>query len=129
MKPLVELSIEHHELLLKYANESSPLYFRLKNAVKTEANTIAVLCDLEEAEMLRSVAQHFCPNALPQIEKAIRLAGPGYDGPPTAATREEIEQKMDDLAQKYIETHDHRIIKELYSLSLVLEKMKTVEKP
>jgi hypothetical protein len=69
VKPLVELSIEHHELLLKYANESSPLYFRLKNAVKTEANTIAVLCDLEEAEMLRSVAQHFCPNALPQIEK------------------------------------------------------------
>jgi hypothetical protein len=36
---------------------------------------------------------------------------------------------MDDLAQKYIETHDHRIIKELYSLSLVIEKMKTVEKP
>ena len=74
MKPLIELSIEHYEALLKYASETSPLYLRLKNAVKTEANTIAILCDVDEAEMLREVAKHFCPNAVPQIEKAIRLA-------------------------------------------------------
>ena len=29
-------------------------------------------------------------------------------------TREEIEQKMDELARKYVETHDPEIIKELY---------------
>ena len=74
MKTLVEISIEHYERLLKYASETSPVYSRLKNAVKTDANTIAILCDLEEAEMLREVAKHFCPDAVPQIEKAIRLA-------------------------------------------------------
>ena len=73
MKPLIELSIDHYESLLKRATENSPLYFRLKNAVKTETNTIAVLCDLDEAEMLLQVAKHFCPDAVPQIEKAIRL--------------------------------------------------------
>jgi hypothetical protein len=74
MKPLVELPIEHYESLLKRASENSPLYFRLKNAIKTEAGTIAVLCDLDEAEMLLQVAKHFCPDAVPQIERAIRLA-------------------------------------------------------
>jgi hypothetical protein len=73
MKLLIELSIDHYESLLKRATEDSPLYFRLKNAVKTEANTIAVLCDPDEAKMLLQVAKHFCPDAVPQIEKAIRL--------------------------------------------------------
>jgi hypothetical protein len=73
MKPLIELSIDHYESLLKRATQDSPLYFRLKNAVKTEANTIAVLCDIDEADMLLQVAKHFCPDAVPQIEKAIRL--------------------------------------------------------
>ena len=74
MKPLVEISIAHYESLLKYAGETSPLYLRLKNAVQTEANTIGILCDLDQAQMLRGVAKHFCPAALPQIEKSIRLA-------------------------------------------------------
>jgi hypothetical protein len=73
MKPLIELPIDHYESLLKRATQDSPLYFRLKNAVKTEANTITVLCDIDEAEMLLQVAKHFCPDAVPQIEKAIRL--------------------------------------------------------
>ena len=77
MKPLVEISIEHYESLLKYASDTSPLYLRLlrlKNAVKTESNTIAMLCDLDGAEMLCKVAKHFCPDAVPQIEEAIRGA-------------------------------------------------------
>jgi hypothetical protein len=73
VKPLIELSIEQYEALLKRATENSPLYFRLKNAVKTQ-NTIGVLCDRDEAEMLLQVAKHFCPDAVPEIEKAIRLA-------------------------------------------------------
>jgi hypothetical protein len=74
VKPLIEIFIEHYEALLKYASDSLPLYVRLKNAVKTDANTIAMLCDLDGAEKLCKVAKHFCPDAVPQIEKAIRAA-------------------------------------------------------
>jgi hypothetical protein len=74
VKPLIEISIEQYNTLLKYASDTSPLYLRLKNAVKTESNTIAMLCDLDGAEKLRKVARHFCPDALPEIEKAIRAA-------------------------------------------------------
>ena len=73
MKPLIELSTEQYEALLKRATEDSPLYSRLKNAVKTKAGTIAVLCDVDEAEMLLQVAKHFCPDAVPEIEKEIKL--------------------------------------------------------
>jgi hypothetical protein len=68
----LSLSIEHYESLLKRASEDSPLYFRLKNALKI-ANTIVVRCDPEQADMLLQVAKHFCPAAVPHIERAIRL--------------------------------------------------------
>jgi hypothetical protein len=74
VKSLVEISIEHYNALLKCASDTSPLYVRLKNSVKTDANTIAILCDPHGAERLRAVARHFCPDAVPQIEKAIRAA-------------------------------------------------------
>ena len=74
MKPLIEFSIEHYESLLKRATQNSPLYFRLKKAVKPQPNTVIVLCDLDEAKMLLMVAKHFCPDAVPEIEKEIRLA-------------------------------------------------------
>jgi hypothetical protein len=74
VKPLIEISIDHYNALLEYASDTSPLYVRLKNAVKTDANSIAMLCDLDGAEKLRKVARHFCPDAVPQIEKAIRAA-------------------------------------------------------
>jgi hypothetical protein len=47
MKPLIEFSIEHWEALLKRA---------------------------DEAKMLLQVAKHYCPDAVPEIEKEIRLA-------------------------------------------------------
>ena len=87
LKPLVEISIAHYESLLKYAGETSPLYLRLKNAVKTEANTIVILCDLDQAQMLRGVAKHFCPDALPQIEKSITLAALPNSLPPVLRNR------------------------------------------
>ena len=74
MKPLIEFSIEHYESLLKRATQNSPLYLRLKKAVKPQPNTVIVLCDLDEAKMLLMVAKHFCPDAVPEIEKEIRLA-------------------------------------------------------
>ena len=74
MKPLIEISVEQYESLLRYASESSPLYTTLKNSIKTESNTITVLCDEDGAEMHRKVAKHFCPGAVPQVERAIRMA-------------------------------------------------------
>jgi hypothetical protein len=43
-------------------------------------------------------------------------------------TREEIGQKMDELAHKYVETHDREIIKELLRLGRELEKLEKLEK-
>jgi hypothetical protein len=43
-------------------------------------------------------------------------------------TREQIEQKMDELAREYVETHDKKIPQELYRLARELEKVEKVEK-
>ncbi len=43
-------------------------------------------------------------------------------------TREEIERKMDELARKYVETHDKEIIEELYRLGRELEKLEETGK-
>jgi hypothetical protein len=72
MKPMIALSIEHYESLLKGATEASPLYFRLKNAVKM-VNTIIIRCEPDQAEMLHQLATDFCPDAVPQIQRAIKL--------------------------------------------------------
>jgi hypothetical protein len=76
IKILIEMAADHHHALLKRASESSPVYFRLKNAVKTESNTILIPCDRGEAEMLLDVAKHFCPDAVSPIEAAIKAARP-----------------------------------------------------
>ena len=72
MKPVIAISIEHYESLLKQATEDSPLYFKLKNAVKL-ATTVVVRCDPEHAEMLLQLATDFCPDAVPQIQRAIKF--------------------------------------------------------
>jgi hypothetical protein len=38
-------------------------------------------------------------------------------------TREEIEKRMDELAREYVETHDPKIIEELYELAQELGRM------
>jgi FKBP-type peptidyl-prolyl cis-trans isomerase (trigger factor) len=38
-------------------------------------------------------------------------------------TREEIEKRIDELAHKYVETHDKKIIEELYKLACELRKL------
>jgi hypothetical protein len=43
-------------------------------------------------------------------------------------TREEIEKRMDELARKYVETHDKEIIDQLYELGRALEKIEKLEK-
>jgi|RhiMetdeSRZDD1v2_1073273.scaffolds.fasta_scaffold141581_3 hypothetical protein len=39
-------------------------------------------------------------------------------------TTEEIDKRMDELGRRLAETHDKKIIKELYELALELEKIK-----
>jgi hypothetical protein len=39
-------------------------------------------------------------------------------------TREEIERRMNELARKYVDTHDPELTKELYELAGELERMK-----
>jgi hypothetical protein len=75
-KVLVEISIDQYHSLVKRTSEASPVYFRLKNAVKSESNTIVVPCDADEAEMLLQVAKHFCPEAVRWIEAAIKRSQP-----------------------------------------------------
>ena len=43
-------------------------------------------------------------------------------------TREETEQKMDELARKYVATQDPEIREEIYRLGREPEKMETLEK-
>jgi hypothetical protein len=43
-------------------------------------------------------------------------------------TRQEIEKRMDELGRRLAETHEKKIIKELYELASELEKMEKVEK-
>ncbi|MET0644160.1 MAG: hypothetical protein ABWZ17_07270, partial [Candidatus Binatia bacterium] len=59
--------------LMHQASDALRSHLRLKNAVETQAGTIAILCDIDEAETFRQMAKQFCPDAVP-IEKAIGLA-------------------------------------------------------
>lgn len=70
-KLLVEMSSEHYYRMLKYANEASPLYFRLTNSITTKSDTILIPCDVSDAEMLLGVAKHFCPAAVAKIDSVI----------------------------------------------------------
>ena len=74
VKPVIELSVEHYDALLRQAAPDPRLYSRLINAVNTKAGTIAILCDLDAAEMLLHMAKNYCPDAVTEIEKAIRTA-------------------------------------------------------
>ena len=69
---LIEISSENFNWILRYANEASPVYFRLKNSIRNAAGTITIPCDLAEAEMLLDVAKHFCPGAVPKIDYVIK---------------------------------------------------------
>ena len=66
MKPLIELTTEQYKSLMHQASDA----LRLRDSSRDDRH----LCDLDEAEMFRRVAKQFCPDAVPQIEKAIRFA-------------------------------------------------------
>ena len=60
--------------------QPSPAQSTLKRATKVNVqhqrstNKWVMVCDRSEASILRSVAQQKCPEALPEIEKAIKAA-------------------------------------------------------
>ena len=66
MKPLIELTTEQYKSLMHQASDA----LRLRDSSRHDRH----LCDLDEAETFQQVAKQFCPDAVPQIEKAIRLA-------------------------------------------------------
>ncbi len=80
MKILVKISPEHYDRLLSGVSEKSLLYDVLKNDVilptkaSTGAKMIEIFCEKFHARMLRALAENFSPQAVPQIEKAIRLS-------------------------------------------------------
>ena len=43
-------------------------------------------------------------------------------------TREEIEKQMDNLARKYVETHDPELIEALYQLARLARELEKMEK-
>jgi type VI protein secretion system component VasF len=43
-------------------------------------------------------------------------------------TREEIEKQMDNLARKYVETHDPELIEALYPLARLARELEKMEK-
>jgi hypothetical protein len=43
-------------------------------------------------------------------------------------TRDEIEKKMDELTDKFVQTRNQEIVEELYKLASELEKMDKLEK-
>jgi hypothetical protein len=81
MKIALKISPEHYDRLLSGVSEKSSLYSVLKNGVvinSTKAGggskMIEILCEKFHARMLRALAANLSPQAVPQIEKAIRLS-------------------------------------------------------
>jgi hypothetical protein len=81
MKMVIELSPEHHAVLLQHVVQNSPVFSLLKSGFKlsrsekgVEKEFVAVLSDEEEAKLLRGFATQFCRAAIAEIDKAILLA-------------------------------------------------------
>jgi hypothetical protein len=55
--------------------------------------------------------------------RSYKLLEPRSKARPSDMAREAIEQKMDELARKYVETRDPKIREEIYRLGRELEKL------
>lgn len=78
MKILIELFQPHYDPLLQHVDEDSREYEVLRNAVLLRypdraAPTLLLVCEHDEAKSLLDYAQHWCPEAIPQIEEAITM--------------------------------------------------------
>ena len=81
MKILIDISPEHYDRLLSEFTEESRIYAILKNGLVihhfeagNEFRTVEILCDKFHARMILAAAKIFCPEAVAEIEEAIRLS-------------------------------------------------------
>ena len=81
MKILVDLSPEHYDRILSEFSEESRMYAILKNGLvlhyfeaDNEIRTVGILCDKFHARMILAAAEMYCPEAIAEIEEAIRLS-------------------------------------------------------
>ena len=81
MKILVDLAPEHYDRILNEFSEESRLYAILKNGVvlhhfegSDEFRTVEILCEKFHARMILAAAEMYCPEAVTEIEKSIRLS-------------------------------------------------------
>ena len=78
MKILIEIATAQYDRLLNVIPQDSPVYSILKNGVVVDRSkpslprkTIEILCEVEEARELLTVAKQLCPEAAPQIEDGL----------------------------------------------------------
>jgi hypothetical protein len=81
VKILIDISPEHYDRLLCEFTEDSRIYAILKNGVVIhhfeagdESRTVEILCEKFHARMILAAAEMYCPEAVAEIEEAIRLS-------------------------------------------------------
>jgi hypothetical protein len=81
VKILVDISPEHYDRILSEFDEESRIYAILKNGLvlhhfeaDREIRTVEILCDKFHARMILAAAEMYCPEAVAEIEEAIRLS-------------------------------------------------------
>ena len=81
MKILVDISPENYDRILSECDEESRIYTILKNGLVlhhfeagNDIRTVEILCDKFHARMILSAAEMYCPEAVAEIEEAIRLS-------------------------------------------------------
>ena len=81
MKILIDISLEHYDRLLSQFTQESRIYAILKNGLvihhfegSNDFRTVEILCEKFHARMILSAAEIVCPEAVPEIEEAIRLS-------------------------------------------------------
>jgi hypothetical protein len=75
---VIYLSPKKYELFLRRIDERSPARFTLAKAKEIDVTTSrsdnkwVIVCDKSTAAVLRKAAREYCPEALPDIERAFR---------------------------------------------------------
>jgi hypothetical protein len=81
VKILIDISPEHYDRILSEFTEESRIYAILKNGLVlhhfeggNEFRTVEILCEKYHARMILAAAEMYCPEAVAEIEEAIRLS-------------------------------------------------------
>jgi len=83
MKVLIEIPLAHYDRFLAKCDEKScPEFAILKHATFNRRakgdrflRTMQIHCEIAEAKRLLNLAATLCPDAVPEIEKAIGIPG------------------------------------------------------